>query len=75
MNASDISPAVSSAIAFPLNGAGTSVGYVRIDFSHSQGDLDLAVYQSDGTTEVGFSDSRLLKGCIGKVLSSEIPSG
>ena len=41
---------------FQMGGAGTATNFVRIDFTHSQGDLDIEVYQSDGTTLVGFSN-------------------
>jgi len=40
---------------FSMPGTGTSANFVKIDFTHSQGDLDLYVYRSDGTTVVGSS--------------------
>ncbi len=33
---------------FTMSGAGTTSDYVSIQFTHSQGDLDLAVYNSSG---------------------------
>jgi len=35
--------------SFTMNGAGTSADYVAMSFLHSQGDLDLALYNSAGT--------------------------
>jgi Ca2+-binding RTX toxin-like protein len=40
---------------FSMNGAGTASDFVRAEFTQSQGDLDLVVYKSDGTTVVGSS--------------------
>jgi hypothetical protein len=40
---------------FSMPGEGTAADFVRIDFEHDWGDLDLYVYASDGTTVVGAS--------------------
>jgi hypothetical protein len=43
---------------FKLAVAGTSSTFVQIDFAVSQGDLDMVVYKSDGTTIFGSSTSK-----------------
>ena len=40
---------------FKLAAAGSTNDFVRIDFQQSQGDLDMVVYKSDGTTILGSS--------------------
>ena len=42
---------------FRTNGAGTAPDFVNINFTHSQGDLDMVVYKADGVTQVGSSTS------------------
>ena len=40
---------------FRTDRPGTTANFVSIEFAHSQGDLDMVVYRSDGTTVVGSS--------------------
>ena len=41
---------------FRMAGSGTSSDYVRIDFTHSQGDLDIILFNATTGAEVGHSD-------------------